>query len=679
MPPHSGDQVAVWWPTYRSWFTGRVVDLQKKKGVRIQWDSDGKESWHLLPDVDRSTPIPRPPPHLAGKYLWYTIDVMPTPEGVGTLEAADGTREEHPSMLKTSGREEEERGGCNTAPIGGGGFDPDALTDEQVERVLNAYRRRQAQHDGAPGTSSRPAFDDARGTQLLRMLHGLQEEVRGLQEAQNNVRNQAVVAVRNELAMPDGDTSRRLRDAARTADTSRPAYKDAAPAVSDARLKKLMKESKKRACSNLGRACGCAGHARAGKLVPGHMLPQYLVEQLRTPGTPEGADFFGLFNGLTLPPVNNLRQRLVCRACHAQHYGNRSGSLLLGQGSYIQCECCHEVRSAGYKGMDNAATCRSCVYPLSEADDLDAFLPRWWEPYAIALRERGIATRIMIHGLALPAPYDSVDVLVLGEDPVTHEVIVAIAVEIDTDQHPGEKWDTDKHRTKVTIRQLRAAYPKALNCGVVHFNVRDGGGQETKKAAHQAKKKRARDQCAADGIDEGVRGAADDEGPEPGARRAGPGRPRKNKNADAPASTSKRDCPDATSIPASTRWMILGAWLHWAFFHRRGQQPAHLSRVPQHFALYLFYDADNGARIVWPHGDQPGSTGVCGCTSRAPRSAGPGACDWGFAVGLSQIRSTMLRGETALQPGSLAADHEVFGQHLGPNARPPGLGDAGLW
>ena len=139
----------------------------------------------------------------------------------------------------------------------------------------------------------------------------------------------------------------------------------------------------------------------------------------------------------------------------------------------------------------------------------------------------------------------------------------------------------------------------------------------------------------------------------------------------APRGRPKRDNLRGPDTPVDVRWQVLRAWLLHLVLHRRGQtgEMRHMSRVPKAIALYLFYDEDNASRIVWPV-----RNGVCGCTSRAPRSDGASGADWGAAAGISTIVNAAKRGEHALEPDSLVSDREVFGPMYGPDAQTPMAG-----
>jgi hypothetical protein len=113
---------------------------------------------------------------------------------------------------------------------------------------------------------------------------------------------------------------------------------------------------------------------------------------------------------------------------------------------------------------------------------------------------------------------------------------------------------------------------------------------------------------------------------------------------------------------AAQRWQLLRAGLLHMMVLRR-------DRFPRACALYLCYDEDNDARIVWPL-----RNGVCGCTSRAPKVDDAHAVDWGSSPGLSVISRALDRGDRTLAPNMLKGDVAVFGPTFGPDAVPPVAG-----
>ena len=237
--------------------------------------------------------------------------------------------------------------------------------------------------------------------------------------------------------------------------------------------------------------------------------------------------------------------------------------------------------------------------------------------------------------------------------------------------------------------ELKNALSRDASIGVIHFNLKDDAAQELKVAKKRAAKVRAKKAHAEKTRAAAARApeaAADDEetetdaeaepeadavpAPEPESRQ----RPMRQMHRQAqapPKSRPKRDNQRGRDTPVDVRWQVLRAWLLHLVLHRRGQtgEARHMSRVPKAIALYLFYDEDNASRIVWPV-----RNGVCGCTSRAPRSDGASGADWGAAAGISTIVNAAKRGEHALEPDSLVSDREVFGPMYGPDAQTPMAG-----
>jgi hypothetical protein len=246
-------------------------------------------------------------------------------------------------------------------------------------------------------------------------------------------------------------------------------------------------------------------------------------------------------------------------------------------------------------------------------------------------------------------------------------VVWAGVVEVDTLQHAGRGYDSDKERVIATLLQLRRLHMTRnphVKVGVIHFNLRDTAVQSVALQKGQETQRRKRQAAA---LESDLKAQLPTQAPKSLrlAARQPPAAPApeltRPPTEDAPVSP-RRDVANGRDMTAAQRWQLLRAWvLHMAVLQR--------ARFPRSTVLYLCYDEDNSSRIVWPLGN-----GVCGCTSRAPRVSDVHAVDWGSSPGLSLITRGVDRGDHTLSPHRLKGDSEVFGVQFGPNAQAPVAG-----
>jgi hypothetical protein len=227
---------------------------------------------------------------------------------------------------------------------------------------------------------------------------------------------------------------------------------------------------------------------------------------------------------------------------------------------------------------------------------MTSFLERWFAPMLAVSAHQADPVDLEWSWNTMNIPgYGNADLVVTcrlrgGKDVV----LFACIVEVDTLQHAGREYDDDKERVVAALLELRRLYPKA-KLSVIHFNLRDTTLQavRTQKTHEAGRRRRQAKRLAAE--EPSSTTVSDDDAALCPSEVCGDRR------------VEKRDVRHGRDMVAAQRWQLLRAWLLHMMVLRR-------DRFPRACALYLCYDEDNNARIVWPL-----RNGVCGCTSRAPK------------------------------------------------------------
>ena len=328
----------------------------------------------------------------------------------------------------------------------------------------------------------------------------------------------------------------------------------------------LSSPSKKRLCLNwtheTGRVCRWTPKARKGaegaevasdqRQGPSAVaLPVETIEKYRT----ECTDFFTMYHDTRFTATNLLGSFAVCLACLLR-YHHKFGALVNQANTNRQCDNCCAIFSGGTYLRDGQ--CKNCRPPHNESDDLPAYLGQWLSPLKHTLDHHGMEIEGAHNSFDVGHGFTKVDYMLQVRDKKTKEVLMAVAIEVDTSEHKGYEREIERRRDVATLHRMRSEFGRDCKILLIHFNLSDGG------------------QAAAT------------------PRKATP--------------KSKR-----RQTPPRERWQILKAWVLHLILER--------VQIPRTTMLYLFYDPErekNKERnpFTWPLGK-----GVCGCTSSAPRSA----------------------------------------------------------